>query len=75
MGSETYPFRRAQQHFERLVQSVGTSRLIWGSNYPPVARACTYAQALEFVQKECEFLSELDRALILGGNFYRDFMR
>ncbi len=75
LGSETYPFRRAQQHFERLVQSVGTSRLIWGSNYPPVARACTYAQALEFVQKECEFLSELDRALILGGNFYRDFMR
>jgi ATP-binding cassette subfamily B protein len=60
---------------ERLVQHAGTSRLIWGSNFPPVGRACTYLQALDFVQKECEFLSAQDRALILGGNFYRDFMR
>lgn len=75
LGSEGYPYRLAQQHFERLVQHAGTSRLIWGSNFPPVGRACTYLQALDFVQKECEFLSAQDRALILGGNFYRDFMR
>jgi len=75
LGSEAYPYRLAQQYFERLVQSAGTSRLIWGSNFPPVGRACTYAQALDFVQKECEFLSVQDRALILGGNFYRDFMK
>ena len=75
LGAEAYPFRQAQQHFERLVQSAGTSRLIWGSNFPPVARACTYAQALQFVQTGCEFLSADERAQILGGNFYRDFMR
>lgn len=75
MGSEAYPFRVAQQHFERLVRHAGTTRLIWASNYPPVARSCTYAQTLQFVQEECTFLSNAERAMILGGNFQRDFLK
>lgn len=73
--SEPWPNPAAQRYFRQLVEHAGASRLIWGSNYPPVQRVCTYAQALGFVKDACDFLSPDDRAAILGGNFIRDFSR
>ena len=75
MGSETYPFPTARQRMRELYDSVGAARLIWGSNYPVVRRACNYAQALDFIRKECDFLGAADRDAILGGNFLRDFAK
>lgn len=68
---ESYPFPLAQQYLRRLYDRAGADRLIWGSNYPNVRRACSYAQALDFVRVECAFLDERERAGLLGHNFER----
>ena len=70
---ERYPFPSAQQYFRELYASADASRLIWGSDFPPVLRACNYGQALDFVRLECDFLSAGDREAILGGNFMQYF--
>lgn len=68
---ESYPFPVAQQHLRRLRDGAGAERLVWGSNYPNVRRACTYQQALDFIRVECDFLSAGERAGLLGDNFAR----
>jgi predicted TIM-barrel fold metal-dependent hydrolase len=68
---ESYPFAEAQRYLRRLRDGAGTERLVWGSNFPNVRRACTYEQALDFVRRECEFLTEPERAGLLGENFKR----
>ncbi|HTK00363.1 MAG TPA: amidohydrolase family protein [Bordetella sp.] len=65
---ESYPFPAAQQRLRELYDAVGSSRLIWGSNFPNVRRACTYDQAVDFIRRECDFLSTADRAAMLGTN-------
>ena len=70
---DTYPFPSAQRYFKELYEKAGPTRLMWGSNYPPSEKVCTYRQALDFVREHCTFLSAADRDGILGGNFMRDF--
>jgi predicted TIM-barrel fold metal-dependent hydrolase len=73
MGSEKYPYPSARRRFRELYEHAGADRLIWGSNYPVVTRACGWREALDFVRVECDFLAPADRDAILGGNFIRDF--
>jgi predicted TIM-barrel fold metal-dependent hydrolase len=68
---EGYPFPKAQQKFQELCEVAGTERLVWGSNFPNVRRACSYSQALDFVRVECSFLGDAQRDGILGGNLLR----
>ena len=68
---ESYPYPIAQQHLRRLRDRVGADRLIWGSNFPNVRRACTYRQALDFIAVECDFLGAHERDGLLGDNFQR----
>jgi predicted TIM-barrel fold metal-dependent hydrolase len=68
---EGYPYPRAQQYLQRLVERAGADRLVWGSNFPNVRRACTYQQAVDFIRVECGFLNASQRAGLLGGNFKR----
>ncbi len=70
---ESYPYPLAQQYLRRLVEAASAERLVWGSNFPPVKRACTYLQTVDFIRRECAFLSPDERAAILGGNFMRYF--
>lgn len=71
--AEGYPFPTALDRFRELHSEVGADRLIWGSNYPPVARACSYRQSVDFVRKECGFLSAAEKDAILGTNFMSEF--
>lgn len=58
--AEVHPLLRAEyEHF-------GPDRLFWGSDYPVVRGAMTYQQALEVVRSHCTFISEPDKALVLG---------
>ncbi len=72
---EAFPYAQAQARLAQLVESAGASRLVWGSNFPNVRRACTYAQAVDFIRTECRFLSDAERAGLLGGNFVRYVQR
>jgi predicted TIM-barrel fold metal-dependent hydrolase len=74
MGSEPFPYPTAQERLQELHARVSADRLIWGSNFPPVLRACSYADALGFVRR-CTFFSEEDLARVLGGTFLANFAR
>lgn len=71
--SEPFPFPLARHYFLQLYENVGSGRLVWGSNFPPVTKACSYREALDFVRVHCDFLTHSDRDAILGRNFLCDF--
>ncbi|MBV9539385.1 MAG: amidohydrolase, partial [Acidisphaera sp.] len=69
-GSQTpwgYPHADRLWIVRSLYEAFGAHRLCWGSDYPVVRRALTYRQALEAFRTHCTFVSEEDRAAILGG--------
>jgi predicted TIM-barrel fold metal-dependent hydrolase len=68
---ERYPFPTSLRRFRALYEATGSERMIWGSNYPPSARACTYRQSVTFIEEAATFLSAADRRAILGENFSR----
>lgn len=63
---ESFPFPQAQERLHELVESFGSTRLMWGSNYPPTERVCTYEEAIDYIRDGCAFLSAEERADILG---------
>jgi predicted TIM-barrel fold metal-dependent hydrolase len=71
--AEGYPFPTALSRFQELCAEVGIERLIWGSNYPPVTRACSYRQSVDFIRHECSFLSAAEKDAVLGANFMAEF--
>jgi len=64
---EEYPFPKAQEFVRWAVDTFGADRIMWGTDYPPVLRRATYRQLLDWVRKHCDFLTDEQRALILGG--------
>ncbi len=59
--SDTHEIVRAEyEHF-------GASRICWGSDYPVVRFFMTYRQSLEAFRFHCSFVTEEDKAWILGG--------
>jgi predicted TIM-barrel fold metal-dependent hydrolase len=71
VSHEKYPFKDVQPRFDELYRRFGPERLIWGSNYPPSARASTYKENVEFTRASCAFLSEEDKGKIFAKNFLR----
>ena len=71
VGSETYPFPTSQERFRQLYDHIGADKMVWGSNFPPVNRACSYKQSLDFIRDECGFISPQDKSAILGPNFLK----
>ena len=67
-GLWDYPYPQAQTLIQQLRDRYGAHKLIWGSDMPNVERFCTYRQCLDYVLKYCDFLSEKDKDLVLGGN-------
>lgn len=53
-------------------ESVGADKLIWGSDFPTVLKLRTLKQCIEFVTKQCSFLSLDDKEAILAKNVMRE---
>ena len=70
---EPFPFPRAQSLLREVYETFGAQRLLWGSNFPPTARVCRYADTVEFIRSACDFISPADRADLLGGTAARVF--
>jgi predicted TIM-barrel fold metal-dependent hydrolase len=66
-NQEEYPYPAAQEAIGWAVREVGAAKITWGTDYPTVLSYHTYGQLLDVVRKHCPFLSEEERALILGG--------
>lgn len=70
---EEYPYPSIQKMIEFVYREIGVDRMLWGSDFPAIYRACTYQQSLDLFRKHCTFLSEEEKNLILGENARRVF--
>lgn len=69
-----YPFVEGQKMLQRLCEEVGAQKFMWGTDMPYASGYwCTYKQALDFIRIHCDFLSQDEMDLILGGNVARLF--
>ena len=66
-----YPYADVTPHVERLREAYTSKRLLWGSDYPPTMKHMTYRMSLEVVRSHCPFLSDEEKADILGNNAAR----
>lgn len=67
------PFPGAQEAVREAVGRVGADKLMWGSDFPRTQVDFTYEQTLDFLLKGCGFLSDAQRAAILGGTAAKVF--
>ena len=66
-----YPYADTGPIIRALYEHFGPHRLCWGSDYPVVRPSMTYRQSLEAFRTHCPFVSEIDKAAILGGTLAR----
>jgi predicted TIM-barrel fold metal-dependent hydrolase len=62
-----FPYADVQPLVRAEYEHFGPRRMCWGSDYPVVRFAMTYRQALEVFRTHCDFVSDADKAWILGG--------
>jgi len=67
-GVWDYPYPEAQALIKDLRDRYGAGKLVWGSDMPNVERFCTYKQCVDYIRRYCEFLTETEKELVLGGN-------
>ena len=48
------------------MEQFGADRVMWGTDYPPTLNGGTYRQLLDWVRRHCAFLSEDQKAAIVG---------
>ncbi len=65
---EDPPFRGAQEAVHDAVKRVGAGKIMWGSDFPRAQIDFTYEQSLDFLLDGCDFLTDIQRTAILGGN-------
>ena len=68
---DEYPYPLAQKMTRKIYEAVGADKLVWGADMPMLMRTCTYRQAIDFVRRHCNFLSEAEKNLVLGENAYK----
>ena len=71
-SGDSYPYRATYPNLKRVYEAFGPDRLLWGTGYPGSCRAAyrrpSLADELTLIQREIPFLSEEERAKILGLN-------
>ena len=70
-GVWDYPMTEIKPTMEKLAESVGVERLIWGTDIPMVMRFYTYKQNLAHIRACADFLPSDQIDLITGGNMAR----
>lgn len=68
VAHDPFPFSSVLPRVKELYETFGPDRLIWGANFPPSTRACTYAQNVQFF-REIPFIPELDKTKIFSGTY------
>ena len=68
-----YPYPLHTRIMKQVYDEVGAEKLLWGSDMPFTYRTCTYRQCLDIVRLHFDFLSEEEKALVVGGNATRLF--
>ena len=63
-----YPYSDSEWVVRGYYEFFGPDRLIWGSDYPVVRDATNYRQSLQWIREHLPFLTDEDKAKVLGGN-------
>lgn len=66
-GSE-YPYPNYLRRMEHVCNEVGANRVMWATDWPWMEWAFKYEQGLNSIRRHAKFLSDEDKALVLGGN-------
>ena len=66
-----FPYREVWPTLAELVDRIGADRLLWGTDMPFQNRFCTYRQSRDWLEKYCDFLSQAELAMIMGGTAVR----
>lgn len=67
-GVEEYPYPTLQEAFQRALERLGPSKLLWGTDMPSVLCWSTYAQNLQWIERELAALTQNERDMILWKN-------
>ncbi|MHB1132600.1 MAG: amidohydrolase family protein [Chloroflexota bacterium] len=65
-SQESYPWADLRPFQQLTLDAFGPRRLMWGSNYPMLMDKIGYGPRLDVVRRDLPFLSEDERAWILG---------
>lgn len=72
---DDYPDVRNQEILRTVYETIGAEKIIYGSDFPTVLKLRTMKQCIEFITKQCTFLSSDDKENILGKNALRELKR
>ena len=64
-GTE-YPFPNYLRRMETLIKGVGAHRVMWATDWPWFDWAYKYEQAANAIRRHARFLSETEKAAVLG---------
>ena len=65
---EDYPFLSARRYIQQAVESVGADKIMGGTDAPGILQHAIYPQLLNYVRRNCGFLTHDDLNKILGEN-------
>jgi predicted TIM-barrel fold metal-dependent hydrolase len=63
-ADDQYPYRMVQPYLKRVIDAFGPQRVFWGTDMTRLP--CTYRQAVTMITEEIPWLSEPDKAWIMG---------
>jgi len=66
-GTE-YPYRNYLQRIQRTCEVVGPDRVMWATDWPWFEHAFKYKQGVDSIRLHADFLTEDERAMVLGGS-------
>ncbi len=71
LSKQKYPWADTHEQVKRLHAAFGPKRLMWGTDWPVLARHATYGQTLSVVRDEMKFLNEEDKSWMLSKTVER----
>lgn len=73
VAAEGCPFPSAGRYLRAAVERIGAHKVLWGTDLPGMLVHATYPQLLRLAREHTGYLSERERALVLGENALRVF--
>lgn len=67
LSRERYPWHDLHEYQQMTVAAYGARKLLWGSNFPMQMPTPSYRQRLDAVRTALPFLTDDERAWVLGG--------
>jgi predicted TIM-barrel fold metal-dependent hydrolase len=64
-STEPYPYPNLHPYIRQVYDAFGPARMFWGSDVTRLT--CTYRGCVTLVTEELDWLSDADKALIMGG--------